>query len=412
MKQLHSLDPIVYPINEDMLHKESQFVQHFYDLIVQAILPPYAISVDGLWGTGKTTVMTLLRDKLEAAKYPVFWFNPWEYRQTENVVLAFLQCLAEKYKNELKEWLQQSGVKILRVLLEVGIDMGLKLINKNIPILALPSLEDLRKSEQEFKANKRFSFEDYENTVQILQREFREVIQHISHAYQDKPVFIFFDDLDRCLPIDAIQLLEALKSLFTTKDCKIIFICGVDTRVAKQFIKQHYNEIEEIFAINYFRKIFNLTISMPYSHDIFELLVKHVKEVFEWDDPEDKKARALAEMIQTRGLATNIFSVRKYLNVVHNFYAFLRFNPAYEFNLETDFIVNLLVLKETWQPLYENLIKEALREPFAEMAQLTETLNKRYPDQEKFLSEYLEYLGGKFKGENLSQWLLDYPTLA
>jgi len=49
---------------------------------------------------------------------------------------------------------------------------------------------------------------------------------------------------------------------------KAMFICGLDTQVAKQFIYNRYHSLGETFALNYFHKIFNLTLSMPYSSNI------------------------------------------------------------------------------------------------------------------------------------------------
>jgi nucleoside-triphosphatase THEP1 len=410
--KLRALDPLLYPVDEDIIHKESSFIEHFYRLITRSIQPPYAISIDGLWGTGKTTVMKILEDKLKKSGFPVFWFNPWEYRQTDSVVLAFLQCLAAEYKSFLKET-KKSGKKILRVLLESGLDVGLKMVTKNN--LSLQGIKDSLGSVEEDQSP---SYEKYENTIEAIKKEFVALIDSISKKNKNNPVVIFFDDLDRCLPDDSIQLLEALKNLFITKGSKCIFICGIDTRIAKQFISTHYNGIEEMFAINYFRKIFNLTISMPFSSNIYDILLKYIKEQYEWEDPQGKKNVSLAKIVTEAGLQAEIYSLRKYLNIIDNFNAFRKFNPDYDFTPEKDFIVHLLVLKEAWQPVYEELIRNALKNHDFPISRLiielktnassngkTITENKR-----KFLEKY--FLTDKeFSMECLYQWMVKYPTL-
>ncbi len=83
--RLHALDPLLKPKEiKDHLHRETEFVDRFFHLIKDSIEPPYAISIDGLWGTGKTTIMRLLYDKFNDEDYPVFWFNPWEYHPVVN----------------------------------------------------------------------------------------------------------------------------------------------------------------------------------------------------------------------------------------------------------------------------------------------------------------------------------------
>ena len=410
--KLRALDPLLYPIEEDIIHNESKFIDHFYDLITDAIQPPYAVSIDGLWGTGKTTVMKLLQSKLEEANFPAAWFNPWEYRQTDSVVLAFLQVLAEQHKDLIRE-MKGSGFKMLRVLLESGIDVGLKLITKNNL-----SLKDIKDGFDSVEKEESLSFEKYENTIETIKEEFLELTRAISKKHENKPLIIFFDDLDRCLPDDAIQLLEALKNLFVTKDCPAIFICGIDTHIAKQFISAHYSGIEEMFSINYFRKIFNLTISMPFGTNIYDLLLQYIKDQYDWEKEDNKKAEALAKMVYDGGLQAQIYSLRKYLNIIDNFNIFLKFNPGYTFRPDADFIVHLLLLKEAWQPLYEELIQGALKNRTANMEKLVYELIRKRDDgnrpsfiKRRFLSAYLG-TNSKFTREYLYQWLAAHPTLA
>jgi len=403
---LRALDALLHT-NEDML--QTEFIARFYGLITQSIQPPYAISIDGLWGAGKTTTMRALQEKLGKAGYPVFWYNPWKYRQTQSVVLAFLQSLyltaADK---KFLDDMNKNGATILRMLLESGMDAGLRIITKETF-----SLKGLMSSFTAVEDTRSFSFNNYQDTIKTIEKEFVELILTISRHHEHKPVIVFVDNLDRCLPTDVIHFLEALKNLFITSGCKAIFICGIDTQIAKQFISEHYRRLEEAFALNYFRKVFNLTLSMPYSCKIKGILLQYIKSLYEWDDPKQHKAESLAKMVYTRGLQMQIYSVRKYLDIVTNFYTFMKFNPNYEFQFGNDFVTNLLVIKEAWKPLYENLVNEALKE-HSNMEQLIQGLLDQEAlstEQEKFLTAYI----GKntaFAKEHLSTWLAKHPTLA
>lgn len=415
---LCALDPLLYPERET-LHKD--FIDDLYQLVAHSIQTPYAISIDGLWGTGKTTVMKMLQSKLQEAYYPVFWFNPWEYRQSDNVVVAFLRSLATKNKNLLDEITKRSGMTILAVLAETAMDVGLsKLTDGKI------ALKDIKESFKSVEENQKFSFTNYDDIVETIKKEFIDLTDRISKQYEGKPVIVFFDDLDRCLPDDAIKLLEALKNLFVTqleapekKRGNSIFICGIDTHIAKQFIQEHYRGIEETFAINYFRKIFNLTVSMPQSPKIEEVLSEHIKNMEVSDLLSPERTKALAQMVSARGLQMHLSSIRTYLNIVTNFCVFLKFNRKYSFTPEKfdpidDFTVNLLMVKEAWQPIYEYLIQESLRKLSIDMEELIQyviTQKELSAEQKEYFSSYL----GKessFAQENLSEWLAEYPTLA
>jgi hypothetical protein len=288
-------------------------------------------------------------------------------------------------------------------------DAGLRIITKGTF-----TLKDFKISFTAGKAPPSFSSMNYQDVIKTIEKEFGELILAISRHHEHKPVIIFVDDLDRCLPIDVIHFLEALKNLFITPGSKVIFICGIDTQIAKQFIAEYYHRSEEAFAINYFRKVFNLTLSMPYSSKIKALLLQYIiNTVYEWDDPQHSRAESLAKMVYTRGLQTQIYSIRKYLDIITNFYTFMKFNPNYEFQSSNDFVTNLLIIKEAWQPLYESLITEALKER-SNMEELIQRLidhEALSAEQEKFLTAYLGR-NTLFAKEHLSTWLTKHPTLA
>ncbi len=386
---LQALDPLLHPDIDrfnDQLHQESDFIERFYHLLPN-IKPPFAISIDGPWGTGKTTVMQLLHTKCRNRGYPVFWFNPWKYSQSADVVLAFLHTLAQKHEPVLHA-MQKSGGKLFKILLRVGLGTTLNVLTQGN--VSIGDVNDAVAEEEP-------AFRGFKDIILEIEEEFRELAEAIGAEKEQKPLIIFLDDFDRCLPKDAIKLLEALKNLFVTKDCRVIFICGIDTRVAKNFIRDHYKVSDE-FAINYFRKIFNLTISMPYHQNaaIRDLLTDYIGRIY--DGEEAGHADALATQITLWGSRAEMVSVRKYLNVVHNFYAFLAFNPDYTFTPEPDdIIIHLLVIKEAWQPLYEELVKEAVKNRTASLKGVVETLFKQdtarktplvQPEQRSFLKTY------------------------
>ncbi len=405
--KMRALDPILYPPNSDLLHEKSEFIDRFYQLISQSIEAPFAISVDGLWGTGKTTIMKLLEKKLRyEGGYSTFWFNPWKYRNTESVVLAFLRSLAAEH-SDLVDILPASSMKILKVLLKSGMRATL-----NILTMKSVSLKNVESDMKEIEDAQKSSHEKFSDSVKMLEHEFQTLIEAIGQKYSKQTVIIFFDDLDRCLPEDAIQLLEALKNLFVAKGCNCIFICGIDTRVAKKFIQKHYGGIEDEFAINYFRKIFNLTISMPFNPKTMPgLLQQHVRDLLNWSENDTK---ALAGTIANCGRQADMKSVRKYLNVANNFYTFLQFNPKYDFSAGDNLIVALLVLKESWQPLYEDLVQEAMKNRAHKIQELIGKVNEG--DDRKLLVEQAQYLADflvhPFPDVVLCDKLLEYPTLA
>ena len=402
---LRTLEPLLYA-DEEQLHTE--FIGRFYNLLTQSVRPPYAISIDGLWGTGKTTILRRLHEKLDRAGYPVFWYNPWKYRQSDSVVLAFLQSLylASADKQYLAD-MHRNGTTILRVLLASGMDAGLKLITQG-----KFSCKELRSFATPGDPINLSAYYENPYTLKTIQQEFMALILAVSRHYANRPVIICIDDLDHCQQADMLCFLEALRILFLTPGCRVIFVCGLDTQIATQFMIKHCPNAGETFVHTYFRKIFAVTLSMPYSANMKRVLVQSIQDLYGWDQQNAYKAESLARMIYTLGLQTRMASVRQYLNIVANLYAFLKCNPSYEFQADHDLIIRLLILKEAWQPLYETLLHQASRAKVT-MAQLVQNVIAQedlLAEQEHFLTTHL----GKnalFAKESLSAWLAKHPTL-
>ena len=52
--------------------------------------PPLTIAVTGEWGTGKSSLMTLLRDDLLRRGLRPVWFNAWHHQQEEHLLASLL----------------------------------------------------------------------------------------------------------------------------------------------------------------------------------------------------------------------------------------------------------------------------------------------------------------------------------
>jgi hypothetical protein len=440
--KLKASDPLLHPHYKDLLHDDNQFIAHVYELVAEHIYPPYAVSIDGSWGTGKTTVMQLLCRRLEKKnrpicdttedqkncaailkEYPTFWFNPWEYQDAESIVLAFLKRFTAEtlqYREKLKKTL-----KILGFLGYISLDTFLS---------AIPSkILNIQKTYKEFE--RQFDsfvgqYETYNDLIEVIKSDFKKLVNTVSEEHEHRPVIIFFDDLDRCLPDRAIQLLEAIKNLFVVKDTQVIFICGIDTNIAKQFIIKQYSGIKPEFAVNYFRKIFNLTIRMPFRpHKLKVFLREHIQRLYTL---EDDQSFLVADFIAQLGLDAGLTSLRNYASVIDNLQVFCIFNHdnRLKFDSRSDFkikketlILVLLVFQQTWPLLYENFSMKALqkdRYSVFEISELfintsTSTEEQRplvqslSPNQQEFFSKYLLNKEFSYYSENLCDWLQANP---
>jgi predicted KAP-like P-loop ATPase len=54
-------------------------------------VPPLTIAISGAWGTGKSSLMNLLRTDLRERGFRPVWFNAWHYQKEENLLASLLQ---------------------------------------------------------------------------------------------------------------------------------------------------------------------------------------------------------------------------------------------------------------------------------------------------------------------------------
>ena len=91
---------------------------------------------------------------------------------------------------------------------------------------------------------------------------------------------IFIDDLDRCMPEIALQVLEALKLYLNIK--KVIFLVGADDDVINSLVKKHYLElgVGEHKAREYLAKFFQVDVRLAHTDaQMGDFLVRDLVDV-------------------------------------------------------------------------------------------------------------------------------------
>src|SRR6516162_6819241 len=68
--------------------------------VIKATQPPFTIGVFGEWGSGKTTLMNLVRNGLKAEGTKTVWFNAWKYDGKEVIWNALMQAIFYEMKSD------------------------------------------------------------------------------------------------------------------------------------------------------------------------------------------------------------------------------------------------------------------------------------------------------------------------
>jgi predicted KAP-like P-loop ATPase len=206
--------------------------------VIQSVQPPFTIGIFSKWGFGKTTLMTMVQQKIKAeSKLKTVWFNPWKYNENE---LIWKALITELYSEIARD--DKITVEFLRRAMEKVTNFTGGFAGKNE---IGTKFFDLFRLEPQFLNQ----MEDFTNK---LINEF---------VGKDGKLVIFIDDLDRCLPENAIKVLEAIKLFFDDSRC--IFMIGLDKSVIERGIHTIYDEKIGMSGIDYLEKIIQLPFNVP-----------------------------------------------------------------------------------------------------------------------------------------------------
>src|SRR6185436_907837 len=95
------------------------------------------------------------------------------------------------------------------------------------------------------------------------QKSFEDLVQRyvIGRGEGAGRMVVFVDDLDRCLPEKAIEVLEAIKVFLDVEGC--VFVLGLDHQVIARGIKAKYKDRDVVDGNLYLEKIIQLPFQIP-----------------------------------------------------------------------------------------------------------------------------------------------------
>lgn len=213
---------------------------------------PFSVMVSGGWGTGKTSSMRWLDEYLRAkgstqgrAKVDTCWFYPWKYQDREDVwkgliaevILAsidFEKVDTAKILMAARQFGKFLGGSFVRVLscLKFSGEAGVKGAAKaSVDIDVKEALTGIIEEYGKHVTPQDAYYNVFEKTLE----------EWITHCYKgDSRLVIFIDDLDRCLPAIALQVLEAIKLYLNIPN--LVVIVGVDRQVIDAVVMKHYQD--------------------------------------------------------------------------------------------------------------------------------------------------------------------------
>lgn len=245
----------------DSIEKDLFEIKQYVDglsLFIGKCVTPMTVSIQGDWGSGKTSIMNMVRESLADNVIPI-WFNTWQYSQFnlgEDLPLSLLGRLLKELKPEQKA--SARAYDTFKLTYKAMKKAGRIALNQIAGKEALEVLDALASSFVEGN-------DDSANAIDNLKSAFQECVDNTIKRDGKDRVVIFIDDLDRLNPVKAVELLEVLKIFLDCEHC--VFVLAIDYSVVSSGVKEKYGDlIGTDKGRRFFDKIIQVPFKMPVAH--------------------------------------------------------------------------------------------------------------------------------------------------
>lgn len=253
------------PFKNDAL-KRQPVVEFVRDLIKQ-LEGPFVLALDSPWGTGKTTVVRMLRSSLKKDGITSVYFNAWKEDYVSDPLIPMVAAIdeLEVADSEIVKKFGERMVTVKQVASKVakrGLVAAVKLATMNTVDLDEVTEDVLSSTVGDAAADVIESFKQEKASLERFRDALEDAVKTAAPEGSSNPLVFFIDELDRCRPTFAIELLERVKHLFDVKH--IVFVLSIDKKQLEAITAAVYGE--RIDAPEYLRRFIDLEFTLPVVH--------------------------------------------------------------------------------------------------------------------------------------------------
>ncbi len=247
-------DNPIRSISEDRFDFKD-YAQILANIIIETEKLPFVIGIFGEWGTGKTSMMWMIHDILkDRSDLRSVWFNPWKYDNKEELWHALIQTILLSILEDDKA---KRNRKLAKLISKLGKECTWVIFKKVVSSATSGLISD---GTIEGAKNKLFEQDTmYHRHINHFEEDFPKIIKE--YLGNQGKLLVFVDDLDRCIPENAITVLESLKLFLGNAQC--VFILGMDRQIVELGIKQRYGDLIEMSGRDYLDKIIQVPFFLP-----------------------------------------------------------------------------------------------------------------------------------------------------
>ncbi|HGM4804192.1 TPA: P-loop NTPase fold protein [Serratia marcescens] len=228
----------------------------------------FVLNVNASWGAGKTWFLKRWADEIKSV-HPVVFIDAWKSDHSKDPFLAVISAISNDLEKMVdprrvestltkKSWLLIKSVApeitkgIIKKYLGADFDVISDKINKDDGDVVADIGSNIVKELINLHDSTNNTIDEFKLAVS----NYLECIE--CERKLTLPLFVFIDELDRCRPTYAIEMLETIKHIFDMK--KVVFIVATDKSQLQHSIKAVYGS--GFNSTKYLDRFFDRTVTL------------------------------------------------------------------------------------------------------------------------------------------------------
>jgi hypothetical protein len=241
---------------------------------------PLIIMLDAPWGRGKTTFIKMLAGHLRNEDFPVIYFDAFKNDHVDNGFLTIagevirLSKELKKDKSKKHKTFVRNAARAGGILLRMSAKIGVKAAT--LGAIDAADIEGLKSVASDVAKEVSTKADEYIESLLELQSQEHETLSGVRQALGElassfsnpeadtsdskkRPLIFIIDELDRCRPTFALELLEKIKHIFSIPN--VHFILSTHLLQLENTVKFSYGS--DVDARTYLQKFYNVILHFP-----------------------------------------------------------------------------------------------------------------------------------------------------
>lgn len=312
---MFNTDKPINKMSEDKLGRSS-FAKQLANAIMQfKTKDNYAISLQGKWGCGKTSVLNMVVEEIkeisdelnEKERIIISHFNPWNFTDTNQLINQFFMTLADSLKIENKEEkMQNVGSAIEKYSSALEYTKYVPVIGQYLKIL--PELSTELGKSVKVKAESKLNDISYRKS--IVEQELKEL---------DSRILIVIDDIDR-LSNEQIKLIFQLVNTVAGFP-NVTYLLSFD----KDIVIRALGDVQNCNGEEYLEKIIQVPFDVPKLNitKLHNILFEKLDGLIEFHHSEEFDSKRWSNVFNSciRPFIYTLRDINRFCNVLSFMYA-------------------------------------------------------------------------------------------